>query len=93
MQDTAHGSGFVDKQRTMVYNKSADMAQFDAYKARLGDDAPKSFADFQKLKYDNPSAYEDLCGHYRYKGRVPEATKGNYRTYKAIKATGINFGT
>lgn len=90
MQDTAHGSGFVDKQRKMVYNKSADMAQFDAYKARLGDDAPKSFADFQKLKYDNPSAYEDLCGHYRYKGRVPEATKGNYRTYKAIKATGIN---
>lgn len=90
MQDAQYGAGTVDKMRKIEYNKSADMAQFDAYKARLGDDAPKSFADFQKLKYDNPSAYEDLCGHYRYKGRVPEATKGNYRTYKAIKATGIN---
>lgn len=55
----------------------------------MEDEAPKSFADFQKLKYDNPVAYNDLCGHYSYKGRVPEATKVDYKTYKAIKATGI----
>ncbi len=89
MQDAAHGSGFVDKQRRISYNRSADKKQFEEYKARLGADAPKSFADFQKLKYDNPTLYTDLCGQYRYKGRVSEATAANYKAYKAIKATGI----
>ena len=88
-QDAAHGSGFVDKKRKMGYNTSADKSQFSAYKTRLGDEAPKTFADFQKLKYDNPTAYNDLCGQYRYKGKVPEATAVDYKAYKAIKATGI----
>lgn len=88
-QDEAHGAGFVDKKRKMGYNTSADKKQFEAYKTRLGDEAPKSFADFQKLKYDNPTAYNNLCGHYSYKGRVPEATAADYKAYKVIKATGI----
>ncbi len=67
-QDEAHGAGFVDKKRKIVYNTSADTKQFKDYKARLGDKAPKSFADFQKLKYDNPDGYAALKTAYADKG-------------------------
>ena len=75
----------------MGYNESADKKQFDAYKARLGAEA-KTFEDFQKLKYDSPTAYNDLCRLYSYKGRVPEATKADYAVNKAVRSTGI-YGT
>lgn len=88
-QDAAHGAGTVDKMRKMGYNESADQKQFASYKSRLGKEAPKTFEDFQKVKYDSPAAYNDLCGLYSYKGRVPEATKADYAAYKAIKATGV----
>lgn len=88
-QDAAHGAGSVDKARKMGYNETADKKQYATYKNRLGGDAPQSFSDFQKLKYDSPADYNDLCGHYAYKGRVPEATKADYTAYKAIKVTGI----
>lgn len=89
MQDAAYGSGTVDKLRKIGYNESADKSQFEAYKSRLGADAPKTFEAFQKLKYDSPTAYEELCSLYSYKGRVPEATAADYKAYKAIKATGV----
>lgn len=88
-QNAAHGAGTVEKMRKMGYNESADKKQFSSYKARLGKEAPKTFEDFQKLKYDNLTAYNDLCGQYSYKGRVPEATKADYTAYKAVKATGV----
>ena len=53
MQDAAHGDGFVDKQRKMGYNESADKAQHEKYKALLGDKVPQTFADFQELKYSD----------------------------------------
>ncbi len=89
MQDKKYGAGAVDKARKMSYNESADTAQFEAYKSRLGVDAPKTFEAFQNLKYDDKKAYSELCGLYAYKGRVPEATVNDYKAYKAIKATGI----
>lgn len=89
MQNEKHGADVVDKSRKMAYNDSADREQFEAYKKRLGDDAPKSFKEFRNLKYDNPNAYEELCGLYSYKERVPEATAVDYKAYKAVKATGI----
>lgn len=88
-QDELHGAGTVDLKRKMGYNESADKKQFEAYKARLGKEAPRTFEAFQKLKYDSPTAYNDLCGLYSYKGRVPEATVSDYKAYKAVKATGI----
>lgn len=51
MQDAAHGSGFVDKHRQMEYNITADKAQYEKYKALLGDKAPGTFEDFQAIKY------------------------------------------
>ncbi len=88
-QDAVHGEDSVDKERKKSYNIGADSAQYEDYISRLGTEAPTTFENFQKLKYDTPTAYNDLCGQYAYKGRVPEATAADYKAYKAVKATGI----
>ena len=88
-QNELYGAGTVEKLRAMGYNESADKAQFENYKKRLGADAPRSFKDFQNLKYNNKVKYDELAGLYSYKGRVPEATKTDYANYKAVKATGV----
>ena len=88
-QDALHGQGTVDKMQKISYNETADRAQFEKYKERLGADAPRYFKDFQALKYDRAAEYKDLAGLYSYKGRVPEASKADYKAYKAVKATGV----
>lgn len=88
-QNELYGAGTVEKLRAMGYNESADKVQFENYKKRLGADAPRSFKDFQNLKYNNKVKYDELAGLYSYKGRVPEATKTDYANYKAVKATGV----
>lgn len=86
MQDDKYGAGFVDKKRKMAYNISSDKKQFEAYKARLGDEVPKTFEEFQSLKYDNPTAYNDLTGYYSYKGNNPDSNRGLYNANNAVKA-------
>ena len=88
-QNELYGAGTVEKLRAMGYNESADKAQFENYKKRLGADAPRSFKDFQNLKYNDKVKYDELAGLYSYKGRVPGATKTDYANYKAVKATGV----
>lgn len=73
-QDAAYGAGTVEKFKNMWYNESADKKQYENYKARLGADAPKSFAAFQQLKY-NSENYKDLTGYYRYKGANPTSDR------------------
>ncbi len=73
----------------MLYNKKADMAQFTEYKSRLGSDAPRSFAEWQSLKYREAEKYTALKSFYRYKRRVPEATKEDYEIEKRIHEMGI----
>ena len=89
MQDGKYGEETVDIERKKAYNEKADRQQFEAYKNRLGADSPKTYKDFRTLKYESPTDYEELCGLYSYKGRVPEATATDYRTYKAIKSLGV----
>lgn len=85
MQDAAYGSGTVDKLRKIGYSESADKSQFEDYKSRLGTDAPKTFENFQTLKYDNPTAYDDLTGYYRYKNNNPNSNRGFYNANNAVK--------
>lgn len=74
--------------------KKADqqVKDLEANSERLGADAPSDVDTFQRLKYSKPDEWSDLKGLYSYKGRVPEATKADFQTYKKIKATGI-YGT
>lgn len=85
-QDARYGVGTVDKMRRMNYNKSTDRKQFEAYKQRLGTEAPQTFKEFQKLKYDNPNVYNDLSGYYRYLGNNPDSNRKFYNANKAMKA-------
>ena len=91
-QVARNGQGTVEVERQKVYNRKADLEQFEAYSERLGADAPSDVDTFQRLKYSKPDEWSDLKGLYSYKGRVPEATKADFQTYKKIKATGI-YGT
>lgn len=87
MQDAAHGPGFVDKQRKMVYNKSADKAQFERYKEWLGSNAPKTFEEFQKLKYsDDWQPFKAYTRSIKSGELTPLA---DFKLYKET-STGIN---
>ena len=84
-QDELYGAGTVDKKRKMAYNESVDKSQFARYKDRLGADAPRSLKDFQKIKYDEPTSYDDLKGYYRYKGENPESSIEFYNADKVVQ--------
>lgn len=84
MQDKLHGGGTVDTERKKSYNASADRAQYESYKSRLGDDAPKTFADFQELKYNRADDWDDLKYYYRnLNGRPIEYVKIDRELEKA----------
>lgn len=51
----------------MAYNEKADKKQWRAYRAVLHGDAPRSFADFQNLKYRDPKGYEEIKAKYEKK--------------------------
>lgn len=44
----------------MAKNESADFSQYQKYKEILGKDAPKSFASFQDLKYNNTEKWAEV---------------------------------
>lgn len=46
-----------------------DLYQYERYKARLGEDAPKSFASFRKLKYNNKDEFKQLVQSYKIKNQ------------------------
>lgn len=53
LQDEKYGAGTVDKTRRMEYNESADIDQYARYRERLGDNAPQTFAEFQRIKHSD----------------------------------------
>jgi SPP1 gp7 family putative phage head morphogenesis protein len=76
----------------MYKNRFADKKQHEAYKKVLGKDAPSSFEKFQKLKYNDVNAWEDLKGLYSYIGRYPDSNKTYYEINKqvsSLKETGL----
>lgn len=91
-QVARNGQGSVEIERKKVYNKKADLEQFDAYRERLGADAPDTFEAFQAMKYGQPDTWSETKSFYSYKGRVPEATKADFGLYQKIRETGI-YGT
>ena len=74
--------GFDIKQK-MVYNESADKKQYQEYRSRLGRDMPNGgFSTFQKLKYTDSAAYEDLKAYFRYKGISPQSDRRFFEANK-----------
>ena len=50
-------------------NRAADRRQFERYKTVLGDEAPKSLVDFQRMKYESPEEWAKLKRVYREANR------------------------
>ena len=75
-QEAIYGEGIIEKSRQLSYNVNADKKQWKAYKERLGDEAPRSFSEFQELKYGDVVEYGELVSYYRYKGKNPNSSKG-----------------
>jgi len=89
MKKRQHGEETVDTAFKRIRRESSDRKQFEEYKAVLGKNAPKSFAKFQDLKYNDTEKWGRLKLFRRYKGRVPEATEKDFQNYLAVKATGV----
>lgn len=53
-------------------NVSSDQKQFDQYREVLGDDMPKSFADFQNLKYNEPEKWKFMKLDYQRRNELLE---------------------
>lgn len=77
-------------------NQSSDYKQYNNYRSTLGNDVPKTFAEFQEMKYNNVKEYDYLKGYYRLfnSGNIPKDL--TYNTYKNNlennnwKAVGLN---
>lgn len=54
------GNAEAEAREKASKNTSSDQKQFEQYKEVLGDDMPKSFADFQNLKYNEPEKWKKL---------------------------------
>lgn len=66
-------------------NIGQDQEQYERYKDVLGKDAPKTFADFQDMKYNNTERWNDTKGLYRYVNKHPESNRTFYEVDKYVK--------
>lgn len=57
------------RKEKIVKKESADKRQYEKYKNTLGKDTPKTFEDFQNLKYNNVDGYNELKKNFRVKNR------------------------
>ena len=63
--------------RKMTLNRSSDEKEYERNKAVLQDNAPKSLEEFQKLKYNNSSKWEELKLSYKDK-KLQNDIRNNY---------------
>lgn len=60
-----HGRDKADTMEKMIKNKSSDRKQYEEYKKILGKDIPKSLKEFQEMKYNNSTEWNELKNKYR----------------------------
>lgn len=84
------GDVTAERNEKMIKSKSADRRQFSRYREAIGDDMPKSFADFQNLKYNEPEKWKKLQQKYQdirlqekirskdYPKRIEEGKQGKH---------------
>lgn len=64
---SADEKALYSKQQADSRKMRADRSQFERYRARLGDEAPKTFTQFRKLKKQGGEKWEELQKLYRSK--------------------------
>lgn len=73
-----HGEDVITSAQKRIKNESSDKAQYEKYKAVLGENSPKTFALFQELKYNGSSDYEDLKNKMRNRNYLQNQLEYTY---------------
>lgn len=60
-----HGKNKIDTMEKMIKNKSSDKKQYEEYKKVLGKDVPKTLKEFQEMKYNNSTEWNELNTKYK----------------------------
>lgn len=60
-----YGEQKAESFEKMIKNKASDKKQLERYKEVLGKESPKTFKDFQELKYNNSEEYNNLKDLYK----------------------------
>lgn len=94
--DEKHGEDKIDSIQKQTQNGASDKKQFDQFKGVLGKDAPKSFAAFQDLKYNNTEDWDLVKLDKSRRNRLlthPESKLPNAKSASAAdsKFTGYLF--
>lgn len=66
------GKQKAETQEKAIKNKSSDKEQYKRYQEVLGKDAPKSFTNFQELKYNNLDKWEFVKLDYKRRNELLE---------------------
>ena len=77
----------------MVQNWGADAKQYEAYKKLFGEnEAGKTFADFQEMKYNKPEKWKDVKDFANYMRKYPDSSRPFYNILRDLKEEGIKQG-
>lgn len=75
-------------------NSLRDLEQHESYKSRLGSEIPRSFKDFQKVKYQNSEKWSVYKAQYRgmghYEKAIVEEPRITENIKRVAKTTGMN---
>ena len=80
-----YGEDTIQLAELKIKHKNADQKQFENYRSVLGKNAPKTFEDFQTLKYNDSEKWGNLKGLYRYMNENPESNKSFYEANKMLQ--------
>lgn len=70
MKEKQHGKAEMETARKKAERESSDRKQFEEYRAALGKNAPKTFADFQDLKYNKGEEWDFMKLDYRRRNEL-----------------------
>ena len=82
-----------------IKNQSSDRKQYDRYHEVLGENAPKSFAKFQEMKYNNSEKFAQLGRQYKTfnsidkKEWTDEFKERARETYKQFLSKGVEMSS
>lgn len=77
-----YGEQDAAKFEKMIKNKASDRKQYDRYKNILGKEAPKNFAEFRDLKYNDSNEWKLMQGYYRGITKGSLTPLANFKLYK-----------
>ena len=81
-----------DIARKKAANEASDRKQHEKYRALLKNNVPKSFEEFQDIKYNNSEKWEYTKNLAKYIRKYPQSDKRYFDVQEALKSLGIKIG-